>query len=165
MESKTEAKLLGLQMAMALKSQQPIDIAPLQASIAALAEKVNGGTAIHADTVTFDVNALAEKFEHIAAYIQAIAQKDTKEDLSGIAAAIDSVYQAMPEYDLGEITAAIQDAPDVRPELQAIVSAIGENTVAVRENTAAIEKQNQILMRKRRVTLDAEGRIKEIEVI
>ncbi len=168
MDSKIDSKLAGLQLAMAMKSQPQVDLQPLETALLALASKVdskNHAPVIHADTATFDVEVLAQRFDNIAAFVKVLAEKENKIDFSEIAAAIDNVYQAMPEYDFSEIAAAVQDAPDIRPELLAIVSAIGENTSAVRENTQAIEKQNQILMKKRKVTMDAEGKITGIEVV
>ncbi len=172
MASEIESKLAGLQLALAMKNQQPqVNVAELKSTITAAISDVKSfiaaQKALPAIQVSGQVAQMTEfedKLDGIMQEVQNLNALSSRIDFSGIVAAIDNVYQAMPEYDFSEITAAIQDAPDVRPELQAIARAISENTAALRENTEAVRQQTQAIMRDRVIGYDAEGKITKVSV-
>jgi hypothetical protein len=168
--SEIESKLAGMQLAIAVKNQQKapeIDLSEVKNLLltlqAAVSAKSSGG-AINIAEASFDPSALVNVLSDIKAALHDLSEKDNSIDFSPLAKAIDSIYQAMPEYDLGEITTAIQDSPDVRPELQAIAKAITENTVALRENTAAIKAQTDLMALDKFIAYDSEGKITKVSV-
>lgn len=163
MQSNLEAKLAGLRLGAAIKARnaaepERLDLEPIEAALLAIAAKK--------DELKSEVSlTMPESNGHeiVAEAIKTLANRESI-DLGGVESAIERIYQAMPEYDFSEIAAAIGDSPDIRPELLAIVRAIGDNTAAIKANTEAVIEQNRIMMRPRGVGLDAEGRINEIFV-
>jgi predicted MarR family transcription regulator len=171
-ESKTESKLAGLQLAMAIKNAMPPaqnndDILNVLSQIKDAVNTPREKEKIEFSNAVFDTKDLTASVSQISIILAKLAEKNHGSDIdfSGLESAINRIYEAIPEYDFNQIAAAINETPDIKPELLAIVSAINDNTSAVRENTQAIEKQNQILLKKRKIIMDAEGKIIGIEVV